>query len=83
MEETFTYVCVYAALRWQISRDVLSSFTYAASGESDSERCSNRQRASYNLIDKIIGIHWLMRPGNTVVAGFCMFNFLHIEILRW
>jgi hypothetical protein len=62
MDEGFTYVYVYAALRWQISRDVLSSFTYAASGECDGERCSNRLRALHNLIDKIFRIYWLTRP---------------------
>jgi hypothetical protein len=75
MNEDFTYACVYAALRWQISRDVLSSFTYAASGECDSERCSNRLRVSHNLIDKIFGTHWLMRPGGGSVSGFYVFSF--------
>ena len=58
----------YAALRGQISRDVLSSFTYAASGKCDGKRCSIRLRPSHNKIDKIVRTHWLMLPGNSSSA---------------
>lgn len=82
MVESFTYVCVYAALRWQISCDVLSSFTYAASGECDSERCWNRLQASHNLIDKISGMYCLMRPGDDPVAVVYIFKLIHINVSR-
>lgn len=68
-EENFTYVYVYAALRGQSSRDVLSCLTYAASGECDNERCSNRLRSSHNLIDKIVAIYWLGALESSPVAA--------------